>query len=392
MKISNRLDDETPVSPFSHEMQEHGAALWLDYCLDKITFLKKLDSLIGPFLAQLLSSSNNSHRVDVRRVLFIRPGGIGDAVLLIPAIQALCLHCPQATVDVLAEKRNAAVFELCPHVGQVFCYDHWRDWQPLFTRYYDLIIDTEQWHYLSAIISRLLRSPTRCGFATNDRQKLFTHTASYCHDCYEGESFFRLLEALGINVTYSSYGGYLHISSVLNTRCAELLRLVAEKPYVALFPGASIEERRWGVAAFHALAERCNRLGYYVVVVGGGDDVVAGEEIVAALQGINLAGKTTLPETAAVLKGAELLVSGDSGVLHLAAGVDCPSVALFGPGIIKKWAPHGDKHRVVSLGLPCSPCTRFGTTAVCADGGKCINDIPVAMVFDAVKSLIEKLA
>jgi len=357
--------------------------------LNKITFLKKLDAIAGPLLARLLPASlpHNQPPLVVQRVLFIRPGGIGDAALLIPTIKALTVSYPQVIIEVLAEKRNGAVFDMCPQIAKVFYYDNWRDWHKFLVRRYDIIVDTEQWHYLSAIIARLLRAPVRCGFATNERQNLFTHTANYSHDSYEVDSFYSLLAAVGLDVSQSAGGVFLDISTVVEDRSRALLPYVDATPYVVLFPGASIKERRWSGSAFHTVAERCNGLGYGVVVVGGGKDIQIGEQIVATLQGVNLAGKTTLAETAVILKGAKLLISGDSGVLHLAAGVDCPTVALFGPGIINKWAPRGENHKVVSLDLPCAPCTKFGTTPECTEGGRCIKEISVDMVWDVVKTL-----
>lgn len=347
---------------------------------------------MGPRLARLLPKSSAPLHclTDVSRILLIRPGGIGDAVLLIPAIQALSVRYPHAKIEVLAENRNAAVFELCPQAEMVFCYDRWRDWKIFFPRRYDLIIDTEQWHYLSAIIARLLRAEVRCGFASNERRRLFSHAVGYSHDDYEVDSFAHLLAVVGVDMPALASRQFLLITPELSCRWRELLGAFADQEYIVIFPGASIPERRWPVVAFHDLARQCNKHGLAVVVVGGGEDVETGEGIIAGCNGVNLAGKTTLAETAAILSCAQLLVSGDSGVLHLASGVGCASVALFGPGIVNKWAPSGNKHRVVSLNLSCSPCTSFGTTPECHENGRCIKDISVDMVWQKVDDLLNR--
>jgi ADP-heptose:LPS heptosyltransferase len=83
-----------------------------------------------------------------------------------------------------------------------------------------------------------------------------------------------------------------------------------------------------------------------------------------------------------------LLVSGDSGVLHLAVGLDVPTVSLFGPGIAEKWAPRGDIHRVIDHHLACSPCTRFGTTPPCPIQARCLADIGVDEVLGKIRTLI----
>ncbi|MDY0185553.1 MAG: glycosyltransferase family 9 protein, partial [Desulfuromonadaceae bacterium] len=114
-----------------------------------------------------------------------------------------------------------------------------------------------------------------------------------------------------------------------------------------------------------------------------------GEAIVAGLKGTNLAGKTTIKQTAAVLKRAKLLVSGDSGVMHLGIAVGCPTVALFGPGIAKKWAPRAPDCHIVNLELKCAPCTQFGTTPPCPYGAACIRDISVDMVWPEAQKLLK---
>jgi len=83
-----------------------------------------------------------------------------------------------------------------------------------------------------------------------------------------------------------------------------------------------------------------------------------------------------------------LLITGDSGVLHIAVGVGTRTVSLFGPGIEKKWAPSGDCHMVLNKGLSCSPCTRFGYTPTCRIGARCLAEITVGEVEDAVIRLL----
>lgn len=358
--------------------------------MNKINFLKKLDAIAGPLLARFFpaSISHNQPLLVAQRVLFIRPGGIGDAALLIPTIQALKTSFPQATIEVLAEKRNGAIFDLCPQVTKVFFYDNWRDWRQLFGRRYDLIIDTEQWHYLSAVIGRLLRAPVRYGFATNDRSKLFTDPIIYSHDDYEVFSFFHLIQPLGANVNCVLKIPFLTVPDTVKS-ATELLDCDLIN-YVVLFPGASIQERRWEKDNFAALADKIAALGYPIIVVGGAEDSAPGQAVVERVPAaLNMAGKTSLLETASILKNSALLISGDSGILHIAVGLGIPTVSLFGPGIANKWAPRGQYHVVINHQLPCSPCTKFGTTPPCLIGAKCLQQISVDEVFSAAKSLLD---
>jgi ADP-heptose:LPS heptosyltransferase len=91
------------------------------------------------------------------------------------------------------------------------------------------------------------------------------------------------------------------------------------------------------------------------VVVGGREDVVEGIKIVTGSKRLNLAGRTNLSETAAIIDKSTLLLSGDSGILHVGVGLGKPTVSLFGPGIAKKWAPRGSNHIVLNKKLPAPP-------------------------------------
>ena len=356
-------------------------------------FLKKFDGTVGSLLARLCPRPTRGHTspIRLRRLFLIRPGGIGDAVLLVPAILALKKLYPDCEVTVLAERRNGAAFALCSEVSQVLLYDRPRQLLHAMRRQYDVVIDAEQWHRLSAVVARLIRSELKIGFATNERKRLFNVAVPYAHADYEANSFLRLLEPLGIQNQEVEYP-FLEVPEYIERQAEKKLEPLACQDFVAIFPGASIPERRWGVAKFHGMAKWLNGHGLSVVVVGGGQDREAGEAILAGCQGLNLAGSTSLAETAAVLQRSSLLVTGDSGVLHLAVGLDVPTVSLFGPGIADKWAPRGEKHIVLNKNLPCSPCTRFGYTPPCPEGGRCIQEISVEEVAAAVSVLLEQLA
>lgn len=358
--------------------------------------LKKLDALIGPLLARILPASHTVNQADLcltksstSTLLFIRPGGIGDAVLLIPVLQAVRDKYPAVELVVLAERRNAGAFALCHKLDEVLCYDDWHHWGRLFKRRYAVVVDTEQSHYLSAVIARFLRAEIRTGFATNKRSRLFHVAVPYSQQEYELDSFARLVSASGISIEPVACRDFVFIPEDVQRACDKLLECLQGVPFVVLFPGASIAERRWQIEKFHTLAQQCNAADCAVVVVGGAEDRGRGEAIVAGLQGVNLAGRTTLMQTAAVLKRAKLLVSGDSGVMHLGTAVGCPTVALFGPGIADKWAPRAPDCHIVNLELKCSPCTQFGTTPPCPYGAACIRDISVDMVWAEAQKLLK---
>lgn len=354
-------------------------------------FLKQADRLVGRIIASLLPSPV-CHNVPScpRSVLVIRPGGIGDAVLLVPVVRALRRCFPQVSIDILAERRNAGVFALCPEIRSVRRYDILSEFCAAFRPCYDVVIDTEQSHRFSSVVARTVRAEARIGFATNNRRRLFTHPIPYEQDEYETDCFRRLLSPLGCGGAGGGYAPFLEIAGPDTETAARLLASLGERPFVVVFPGASIAERCWGADRFGELADRLRKGRIAAVVVGSAVDR-EDAEVIERSDALNLAGKTSLAETAAVIARSSLLVSGDSGILHIAVGLGIPTVSLFGPGRAKKWAPCGDNHIVINKELPCSPCTTFGYTPKCPINARCMAEITVDEVEQAVLMLMARV-
>ncbi|MEJ5300048.1 MAG: glycosyltransferase family 9 protein [Thermodesulforhabdaceae bacterium] len=350
-----------------------------DYVL-RLLFL----SWLGKFIRVLFVTSNPARLVNPRRVLVIRPGGIGDAVILVPVLKKLRSSFPQAHIAVLAERRNAAVFRpLCGNIiDALFCYDRFRDFLSLLVCSFDVVIDTEQWHVLSAITASTVgRKAIRIGFATNERSMFFTHPVPYDNDGFEGDNFFRLLRPLDIDSTPPyPFACFYPVDRFSRQDKAKR---------VALFPGASIKERQWDPAKFREVAAWLRSRNIDVVIVGGREDVESSKIIASGLNDVeNLAGRTSLEETAGVLASCDLVVASDSGIMHLAVAVGTPVVAFFGPGIESKWAPRDGISIVINKKFPCSPCTSFGYTAACSRNAQCIQEITVDEVLNAIKSIL----
>ncbi len=356
----------------------------------KTRLLKCIDGWIGGLAVRCMPRPVPAGMPQLRSVLLIRPGGIGDAALLPPVIRLMRCRYPDARITVLAERRNGPIFALCPTVDRVLLYDRPRELLAAIRGGYDVVIDTEQWHRLSAVVARLTRAQVSIGYATNERQRLFSHPIPYSHDDYELDSFHHLLRPLGIDPPAESDVPFLFVPESAERAAMALLGASAERAFVVIFPGASIPERRWGAERFRELARRLHDAGANVVVVGGEGDRADGELICSDSVGFNLAGRTSLVESAAVINRAALLVSGDSGLLHVGVGLGVPTVSLFGPGIAAKWAPRGEAHIVLDKRLSCSPCTRFGYTPRCRDNGRCLKEITVDEVELAVMRLLSR--
>ena len=143
------------------------------------------------------------------------------------------------------------------------------------------------------------------------------------------------------------------------------------------------DTKRWASRKIAELSDRLiERYGAHIIFTGGTDDTPATEEIVTLMRhtAVNAAGKTTLKELACLLKHAKLMITTDSGPMHIAAAMGTPVVALFGPTAPWRTGPYTDNALTVSAHLPCSPCFKRR----CDRGNTCMQGISVAAVLAAV--------
>jgi len=359
----------------------------------KIRFLKKIDSLIGPVSVRVVNALLKPQKRlsgKITSILVIRPGGIGDAVLLLPAMKALKGAYPDAVINVLCEKRNAGIFHLCAEADKISLYDRPSELLSAIAGSYDMVIDTEQWYRLSAVIAYLTRAPLRIGFATNEREVLFSRPVNYFQDKYEMESFLDLLGDLPEKKNLKEES-FLTLPDKEAGEAEMILGPFSAGKIVALFPGGSIEEKKWPLQKFHHLSRLLVEQGYALVAVGGKSDYRDCCHVADGIEEcINLCGQLTLAGTAAILKRASLLITGDSGIMHIACALGTSTLALFGPGNEKKWSPRGGAHAVIRKSIDCSPCSRFGDTPACKKNRECMNLIGVEEVFIKTVELLER--
>ncbi|MBF0553065.1 MAG: glycosyltransferase family 9 protein [Nitrospirae bacterium] len=387
-----------------HGMAYHGVfqSLVLPYnfviirAMDKIRFLKAVDGLAGSALVSIIRRLGHIiQTMDVLspgqlgKVLVIRPGGVGDAVLLLPALKQIKTLHPGVQIDVLCEKRNHGIFQLSGDINRIYLYDRGVGLIECLRNTYDAVIDTEQWHRLSAVISYLTGARVRIGFNTNERGGLFTHKIPYSHDDYEGRSFFNLIApAVGVKAVDSVPDVFLSGEPFIEAKDIEIFKTGRT---IAVAPGASVKERRWGGENFGLMAKHLFDRGFNILIIGSQADKSEALMIKSYCPAaVDFTGATSLKDTAPLLKSVSALVCADSGIMHIAYALGTPTVCLFGSGIEKKWAPLGKKHRIINKRLLCSPCTKFGYTPSC-DSVKCLTQITVDEVVREVIDLLQSL-
>lgn len=366
----------------------------------RVRLLKILDATAGYLLCLLggrvllWKRGNEGARpaaVAPGKILVIRPGGMGDMILLLPMLRSLRQHYPEARIDVVCEKRNREILVLAGDPAITLLYDA----APLSTLYrllrggYDLAIDTEQFHHFSAVIAWLSGAPLRIGFKINPvRNSLYTHLVTYDLEGYEADEFRRLLAPLGIHeaaVVEGCLGG--------PTSAAPEAGSLNHSPAIVLHIGASTRYKRWDTEKYAELVRRlgqdpgCQGGDGMICLVGGAPDKSMAEEIARRSSlGARVrcaAGAGGLAETASFIRGARLFIGGDSGLMHMAVAMGIPVVALFGPSDPLKWVPRGGRVAVVRKNLACSPCFIFGYHKLCRSIA-CMAGVTVEDVMAAV--------
>jgi lipopolysaccharide heptosyltransferase II len=164
--------------------------------------------------------------------------------------------------------------------------------------------------------------------------------------------------------------------------------------WIALQPGARWLNKRWPAGHFADLVRLAakNFPAARFAILGDAEDQPSGEIICRVLpeRCLNLCGETSLPEMIEWLRLCDLMVTNDTGPMHVAAALGRPLVALFGPTEPRRTGPYGQIENVLRIDLPCSPCLKGHCTY--EKPNECLNAISPAMVFERVRKQLQSHA
>jgi heptosyltransferase-2 len=309
------------------------------------------------------------------------PNWLGDAVMALPAVRNLKTLLGEQPLAVATPEKLAALWRTCPFVDQVIALD-----QP--KRIASVAAKLREGAFASAVLlPNSLRAalevwragiPARAGYARGGRGLFLTRTVpapprdpARLHQKFY---YLDLAAALGAPAGAALPELRLPVSGTPATNSGA--------PCVALCPGAEYgPAKRWPLENFVAVGQALLERSFPLVILGAPNDAPLAAQLAAQLPGArNLAGETTLEQFMVELAGCALVISNDSGAMHLASALDVRTVAIFGSTEPALTGPLGPRTSVLRHHVPCSPCFLRD----CPLDFACMTSITPALVLAAV--------
>lgn len=342
-------------------------------------------------------------------ILIVKLSAVGDVVHTLPSLSALRTAFPAAHITWVVEEGAADLLRDHPECDRILVSFRKR-WvnslvrgrrrretigevrsflAALRDRSYDLAID---FHGLfkSAVIIGWSRADRKLGYRSMQELSRLFYNETIPEDMRKHAvlRYLDFVEYLGVASYEPRFT--MALGETEQDRVAGLLRrhgIGDGDSFVALSPVALWETKLWDNDRFALLSDRIIHELKIPVIFTGSPGAAHIDCIRAAMNAdsINLKGKTSLRELACLYKRAALVVTTDSGPMHIAAAVGTPTVALFGPTDPARTGPFGAGHVVIRSNVPCSPCF----LKHCASR-ECMMDIAVEDVFEAVKQQLSR--
>jgi heptosyltransferase I len=365
---------------------------------------------------------------DFSRILLIKPSALGDVVHAIPLLPKLRLRFPSARIDWLITPENAELVRHHPALSGVVLFDRkkfsrfGRNWsaitgplrllEQLRNANYDLVIDLHG-QMRSALITLATGAPVRIGFGRPIRRmrpQSAHHVLrnaprhgwtgaregawmAYSHripiptvDVHAIDRYLWLTTILGLSD--APVDSRIYLSADTERAADQFVEEHALRQFAALVPGTLWETKHWCPERFAEVGQWLKKKGFGVVILGTQRDRPRCQKVAELCPGaIDLSGKTSAGELAAIVKRAQVSVTNDSGAMHLAVAVERPVVSVFGPTNPVHIGPFGRPEAVVRADLPCSPCN-FRLLSQCPHDHACMAQVSAGMVIDRIELVL----
>ncbi|WP_017348847.1 putative lipopolysaccharide heptosyltransferase III [Pantoea sp. A4] len=347
-----------------------------------------------------------------QKILLIKLRHHGDMLLTTPVINALHQRYPQAKIDVLLYAETSPMLDAHPAVNQLHVLDRkWKQeggWQKLRHEArligqirhanYDLVINlADQWR--SAVIALFSSARTRIGFAFRKRDNFLwrcCHNVLVPTDNHEQlhtvEQNMTALTPLGISAEGARASMHYHTADWQKAE-ALLAAQQVTSPFIVLQPTSRWQFKCWDDDKVAATIDQLSAEGYRVILTAGPDskELAMIDNILALCHSktvISLAGQLSLRQLAALIDHARLFIGVDSAPMHMAAALETPCIALFGPSKLQLWHPWGQHNQVFWAGdyapLPDPDSINTNTQQ------RFLSAIPVSDVVAAARSFLDE--
>jgi heptosyltransferase-2 len=330
------------------------------------------------------------------RALIVAPAWIGDTVMAQPLFMRLHEKTPGLQLDALAPRWVAPTLQRMPEITQIIDNPFAHGELSLGARYTlarELAKGGYQRAYIlpnslkSALIPFLAGIPERIGFTGEARYGLINrrHTLDEAALPQMAERFAQLAEAPGAPLPRPLQNPRLSSSREQQATTLATLGIARPEKIAVFCPGAEYgPAKRWPARHFAALADALHARGYAVWLLGSPKDKAVGDEIIqlaspdAAPR--NLCGSTSLTQAIDLIAAADFVVCNDSGLMHVAAALDRPLIAVYGSSSPGFTPPLSKRAQILSLNLDCSPCFKRECPLGHLD---CLNKLEPQRVLDA---------
>ena len=358
------------------------------------------------FAAPALRMARRRPTVPPSRILLFRLERIGDLLMSLQAIDDVVQAAPGAAIDLVVGSWNAELASRIRGLHRIEMLDapwlargdagmpfsamlaragSWRH------RHYDLAVNLEP-DIRGNLLVAATRAARTAGFRSGGGGALLDVALPYDPRSHTSRNAQRLVAAI-FDVPPRTASARLDLTAADRQRAAEFLP-ASSRPLIGMHVSGGRAIKQWDPERFAELAARLVHAHDATIVLTGTaadrDLFAPVERLVKAARIVDAAGRLDLPALAAVLERLDLLVTGDTGPMHLAAAVGTPVVTVFGPSDPARYAPLDPMHRVVRIDLPCSPCNRIRLPPERCRGHipDCLTGIDVEMVFRAVEATL----
>ncbi|MDF9406796.1 glycosyltransferase family 9 protein [Pelotomaculum isophthalicicum JI] len=369
--------------------------------------LKFFDKFIGIPLIFILGLTKKKKKFNFEviknknklKFILLKTAGIGDTILLSAVVCELKDSFPCSKITLVCSSNNCQCARYLPGIDEVVLFNMSRPLESLRSiaalDEFDILFDFAPWARINSLISYFARAELKVGFRRKNMFRHYVYDISVNHmdDTHEIENYRKLLRAVDIDIKNFKPAFLIKNSLLQNT--AWVLEDGRRSVVMHPFPGGSKSYlKEWPLENWVEIGMQLIKEGCKIFISGGKEDIGRAEYIAREIEKGGgecsvLAGKLSLNEVAGILKKSSLLITVNTGIMHMGAVVGIDLVALHGPTSPLRWGPVSDKAVVIKPKIECSPCISLGFEYGCEDGG-CMETITVEEVLLAAKGILSR--